>query len=90
MRFKSHVQVFDQKIQAKYECGCDPLNFDKVVPLLNLKKYHKFLVSALSREVCIRFELHVQICLRNTQVKFEFGPSQMIFDRIIQLEFRKK
>jgi hypothetical protein len=34
--------------------------------------------------------LHVLVCHRNAQVKFEFGYGPLIFDRVTPLELRKE
>jgi hypothetical protein len=52
----------------------------------------KFPIFNFSRDVCIRLKLHVRICHRKMQVKFEFSHGPMILTELslLNLGRRKK
>lgn len=55
--------------------------------LLNLKNKEIFSLRALTTDgIYIQFKLHTQILYRKIQVKYDFGPGQMIFYRVMPPE----
>jgi hypothetical protein len=64
---------------------------DKVISLERWKQLEILSSRTLTfvEMYCIKLKSHVKVFYQKIQVKFEFGFSLMIFDRVILLELRK-
>jgi hypothetical protein len=84
------IQMYHEKMQVKFECGCGPIIIEGVIALglrKRLENEFLFIFSLMVRWIQMIFG--IQVYHKEMQVKFEYGCCAFIIREVIALGLRK-